>query len=170
MIAANHCGFTYDVLNRSKADDTILDALRGVKNRVPREGLNDMATAYFKQGAGPAALYIGLWSGSHTPDGEETAANLLTKVTEVTQYNQSGRLLLQLGAVADGALSNILNLARFDMNDTGNLNGMFLSTVQAKGATTGKILSVVRFPNQRNFDPSTYFEVMAGFQFTSLSL
>lgn len=163
-------GFTFDVLTRSKATGDITDCLRGAKNRVPREGLNDMATAYFKSGAGPAALYIGLWSGAHVPDGQETAGSLLTLVTEVTEYSQPSRLLLELGAVADGALSNAADLARFDMLGSGTANGAFISTTQAKGAATGKLLSVVRFPNPRAFDSSVYLELLAGFQFVSLSL
>ncbi len=170
MDAKAHCGFTYDVLTRSKADGGLVDALRGAKNRVPREGLNDIATAYFKGGAGPAALYLGLWSGAHIPNGEETAANLLTLVTEITTYSQTGRLLLNLGAVSDGSLSNAASLARFDMTDTGTANGAFIISSQAKGSSTGKLLSVVRFPNPRQFDTSVYFELLAGFQFTSLSL
>jgi hypothetical protein len=164
------CGFTYDVLTRSKYDGGIVDALRGQRNRIPREGLNDMATAYFKGGAGPAALYVGLWSGAHTPDGEETANTLLTLVNEVTDYSQAARLPLVLGNVADGALSNAADLARFDMLGSGTVNGAFISTTQAKGAATGKIVSVVRFANPRPFDPSVYLELLAGFQFVSLSL
>ncbi|MBV7457312.1 hypothetical protein KW843_22720 [Acidovorax sp. sif1233] len=170
MDAIAKCGFSYDVLTRRKDNGMVLAALYGAKNRVPREGLNDIATAYFKGGAGPAALYIGLWSGAHMPDGEETAASLHTLVTEVTEYSQGGRLLLDLGAVADGALSNAASLARFDMLGSGTANGAFISTTQAKGAGTGKLLSVVRFPNPRAFDSSVYLELLAGFQFVSLSL
>lgn len=168
----NHtgCGFTYDVLTRSKSTHHVIDAVRGVRNLVPREGLNDIATAYFKGGAGPAGLFIGLWSGAHIPNGEETAANLLTLVSEVTTYSQAARLPVQLGSVADGALSNAADLARFDMLGTGAVNGCFIGTTQAKGASTGKLLSVVRFPNPRTFDASVYLELLAGFQFVSLSL
>ena len=164
------CGFTYDVLTRSKADSGLIEAVRGQMNRVPREGLNDIATAYFKGGAGPAALYIGLWSGAHIPNGEETAANLLSLVSEVTTYSQTGRMLLDLGPVADGSCSNAASLARFDMLGTGTVNGAFISTTQAKGASTGKMLSVVRFANPRQFDATVYLELLTGFQFVSLSV
>lgn len=165
-----HTGFTYDIAARSKATGHFVDGVRGVKNLVPREGLNDIATAYFKGGAGPAALYIGLWSGAHMPTGEETAAELLTLVSEVTTYSQASRLQLNLGGVADGALSNAASLARFDMLGTGTVHGAFVSTTAAKGASNGKLLSVVRFPTPRVFDPSLYLELLVGFQFTSLSL
>lgn len=165
-----HAGFTYDIYTRRKLDGLLLDSLLGAKNRMPREGLNAAITAVFKQGAGAAAFYMGLWSGAHIPDGEETAATLPGLVTELTDYSQPTRLLLQLGSVADGAASNASNLARFDMLGTGTINGAFISTAQAKGAANGTIYSMVRFPNPRVYDPSVYLELLAGFQFVSLSL
>ena len=80
MNALAACGFTYDVNTRLKSDGSMIGRITGAKNRVPREGLNDIATAYLKGGAGPANLYIGLWSGAHVPTGEETAATLLSLV------------------------------------------------------------------------------------------
>ncbi len=168
MNALAACGFTYDVNTRLKSDGSMIGRITGAKNRVPREGLNDIATAYLKGGAGPANLYIGLWSGAHVPTGEETAATLLSLVTEVTDYTQANRLLLDLGAVTDGSCSNAAALARFDMLGAGTVNGAFLSTSQTKGAATGKLLSVVRFANPRAVDASVYLEVLSGFQFISL--
>ena len=161
------CGFTYGVDTRRKTDSALLSHITA-KNRVPMEGLNDIVTAYLKGGAGPANLYIGLWSGAHTPTGTETAGTLLSVVTEFTDYTQPNRLLLDLGTVTNGSVSNAAALARFDMTGTGTVNGAFLSTVQAKGATTGKILSVVRFANPRAVDNSVYLDVLSGFQFISL--
>lgn len=165
-----HGGFTYEVRTRRKSDGLLVDCLPDQKNLMPREGLNAALTAVFKQGAGEPAFYIGLWSGAHIPTGEETAANLLSLVTEVTTYAQSNRLLLQLGSVTDGGASNADSLPRFDMLGAGTINGAFIMTSQAKGASTGKLYSIVRFTNPRPFDSSFYFELLAGFQFVSLSL
>lgn len=162
------CGFTYDVATRRKSDGALIDQLTGQKNRVPTEGLNDIATAYLKGGAGPANLYIGLWTGALIPTGSETAANLLGQVTEVTNYVQPDRLALTLGAVVGGGCSNTASLARFDLLGAATVNGMFLSTVATKGASTGKLLSVVRFANPRAVDETVYLEVLSGFQFISL--
>lgn len=161
------CGFAYTMAAKVKDDGRIL-TIDSAKNRVPLEGLNDMVTAYFKGGAGPANLYIGLWSGAHIPDGSETAATLGSVVTEVTDYVQTGRLLLELGSVTAGAASNAADPARFDMLGSATVNGAFISTVQTKGASTGKLLSVVRFANPRPVDASVYLEVLTGFQFVSL--
>lgn len=160
-------GFTYTMAARDKRTNQLI-ATEHAKNRVPTEGLNDMVTAYFKGGAGPANLYIGLWSGAHIPNGTETAATLSSLVTEVTDYVQAGRMLLELGGVTAGAASNAADPARFDMLASATVNGAFISTVQAKGATTGKLLSVVRFANPRPVDASVYLEVLTGFQFVSL--
>lgn len=168
MNALAACGFTYDVNTRLKTNDFIVDHLTGAKNRIPREGLNDIATAYLKGGAGPSNIYIGLWSGTHLPNGLETAADLLSLVTEVTGYTQTERLPLNLGPVTDGACSNAASLARFDMTTAGTVNGAFLSTAAAKGASVGKLLSVVRFANPRPVDETVYLEVLSGFQFISL--
>lgn len=162
------CGFTYDIATRRKSDGGLVDLLRDQKNRIPTEGLNDIATAYLKNGAGPAALYIGLWAGSLIPVGTETAANLLGQVTEVTNYVQAERLTLTLGSVTNGGCSNTASLARFDLLGAATVNGMFLSTVATKGASTGKLLSVVRFANPRAVDETVYLEVLSGFQFVSL--
>ena len=161
-------GFVYDIAIRAKSDGRILHIERATPNRVPMEGLNDMATAYLKGGAGPSALFIGLWNGAHIPDGTETAANLSTLVTEVTNYTQAARLTLELGTVTEGACSNAASLARFDMLGSAVVNGAFLSTTQAKGSNVGKLLSVVRFANPRTVDETVYLEVLSGFQFVSL--
>ena len=161
-------GFIYDLAIRSKADGRILHIEKATPNRVPLEGLNDMANSYLKGGSAPSGLYVGLWTGSHIPNGGETAANLSSMVTEATAYLQTGRLPLALGTVVDGAVSNAASLARFDMQGAATINGAFLSTVQAKGATTGKLLSVVRFANPRTVDDTVYLEILSGFQFVSL--
>jgi len=161
-------GFVYDLAIRSKADGRLLHIERCTPNRVPLEGLNDMASAYLKGGVAPAGLFIGLWNGSHIPNGTETASNLASMVTEVTNYTQAGRLPLDLGSVANAACSNAASLARFDMLGVANVAGAFLSTTQAKGSDTGKLLSVVRFANPRPVDETVYLEVLSGFQFVSL--
>ena len=66
------CGFVYDLTVADKKTGAVRAQYLGEKNRVPLEGLNDIAAAYLKGGAGPGALYIGLWSGARIPDGLDT--------------------------------------------------------------------------------------------------
>ncbi|RYF45098.1 MAG: hypothetical protein EOO27_42075 [Comamonadaceae bacterium] len=139
-----------------------------VKNRVPIEGLNLMAAALFNQGAVPTNYYIGLWSGAHTTNGAETAADFLTQVTEITAYDGSARKAWTPGTVTNGGASNAAALARFNFLDDVTVNGMFMSTSAPKGSTAGAIVSVVKFPSSRSVDPAVYLDVLAGFQFVSL--
>lgn len=160
------CGFTYAADFRSKVDHRLIGRCLA-KNRVPVEGLDLMVNAIFKGGAVPAALYIGLWSGAHTPDGAETAANFLTQVTEIIAYD-GARKAFAPGSVSNGGVSNADALARFNFDAAATVNGMFMATSQPKGATAGAILSVVRFPSPRPVDPSVYLDVLAGFQLVSM--
>ncbi len=160
------CGFAYTADLRSKADGRLIDRTQA-KNRVPGEGLDLMVNAIFKGGAVPGALYIGLWSGAHTPDGSETAANFLSQVTEVTNY-AGARKAFTPGSVSNGGVSNADALARFNFDAAVTVNGMFMATSQPKGATGGTLLSVVRFPSPRAVDPSVYLDVLAGFQLVSM--
>lgn len=161
------CGFTYAASFRDAADHRLLDRAL-VKNRVPIEGLNLMANGLFAGGAIPTGYFIGLWTGAHVPSGEETAADFLTQVTEITAYDGSTRKPWTPGAVANGGLSNAYALARFNFTSAVTVNGMFMSTSQPKGATAGAIVSVVRFPSPRPVDPSVYLDVLAGFQLVSM--
>lgn len=167
MTTIARCGFTYDAAVRRKTDAATVAMLRA-RNRVPQEGLDLMAAGIFTGGAIPSALFIGLWSGSHAPDGAETAANLLTLVTEITSYEGAARPAFTPGAVAAGGVSNVDALARFNFNANAMVNGAFISTASAKGASSGRLLSVVRFPNARAVDASVYLEVLSGFQFLSM--
>ncbi len=160
-------GFTYAAELHKTADHALLERML-VKNRVPTEGLNLMAAALFAQGAVPSSYFIGLWSGAHAPTGDETAADFLTQVTEVTAYDGNARKAWTPGAVSNGGTSNAAALARFNFTGELTVNGMFMSTSSPKGSTAGAIVSVVRFPTARTVDPSVYLDVLAGFQFVSM--
>ncbi|RYF49270.1 MAG: hypothetical protein EOO27_33940 [Comamonadaceae bacterium] len=161
------CGFTYAASFRDAVNHRLLDRAL-VKNRVPVEGLNLFANGLFAGGAIPTAFYIGLWSGAHTPNGAETAADFLTQVTEVTAYEGGARKAWTPGSVSNGGVSNSEALARFNFTSDVTVNGMFMTTSSPKGATAGAIVSVVRFPSPRPVDPSVYLDVLAGFQLVSM--
>lgn len=167
MNALFKCGFVYDVATRRKADGALIDALHA-RNRVPGEGLDLIASTIFKQGAVPEQLHIGLWSGAYTPNGAETAATLPTLVTELAAYEGATRKLFVPGTVVSGGCSNAASLAIFNFSADAVVNGAFISTAPAKGATNGTLLSVVRFPAARPVDASVYLEILSGFQFLSM--
>lgn len=162
------CGFVYDLVLRRRADDALVHRER-LHNRVPGEGLDLIANACFKGAAMPANLFIGLWSGSYVPNGTETAATLPTLVTEVTQYDGTTRKAWVPGNVSAGGVSNELSLARFSFTGMQTVNGVFVSSSSGKGSDTGSLLSIVRLPVARTVDPAFYLEILAGFQFISVS-
>lgn len=167
MNALARCGFVYEMTTRDC--HTGMKLWRDtVKNRVPMEGLNAIANGYFKGGAVPGALYMGLWSGAHVPDGTETAATLQSIVTEITGYDGATRKTVTLGTVTDGGLSNADAMARFQFNATLTVNGAFISTTSAKGSATGVLHSIVRFPTARPVDLSIYMDALAAFQLISM--
>lgn len=166
MKALAACGFTYDLALR-RADGSLIENDHA-KNRVPAEGLNLVTSAIFKAGAVPAQMYIGLWSGTYVPNGTETAASLPSLVTEVTGYEGATRKEFTPGVVTNGGVSNADSLATFNFDADATVNGAFISSAPAKGATNGALLSIVRFPNPRTVDASVYLEILSGFQFISM--
>ena len=161
------CGFTYDLALRHKSDGSVVGVER-VRNRVPIEGLNLIASACFAADVFPANLFIGLYSGGHVPDGNETASSLPGLVTEVTQYSGTTRLPFVPGLVNSAGVSNEASLTRFDFTGTTTVNGVFISSAATKGSDAGALVSVVRLPTPRQVDPAYFLEVLAGFQFISL--
>ena len=127
-----------------------------------------IASACFAGAAFPSSLFIGLYSGSHVPDGSETAATLPSLTTEVIQYSDATRLAFTPGPVTSGGVSNEASLARFDFSGTAMVNGVFISSAAAKGSDAGALVSIVRLPTPRQVDPAYFLEVLAGFQFISL--
>lgn len=162
------CGFLYDLVLRHRSDGSIAHRER-LHNRVPGEGLDLIASACFKGAAMPANLFIGLYSGSYVPNGSETAANLPSLVTEVTQYEGTTRKAWVPGNVAAGGVSNEQSLARFSFTGQQTVNGVFVSSSAGKGSNAGALLSIVRLPVERVVDPAFYLEILAGFQFISVS-
>lgn len=160
-------GFCYRTRLVHKATGRVLSESVD-RNKVPVEGLDLMARALFAGGAVPAALYIGLHSGTHNPDGTETAANLGLTVSEITSYTSASRVKFEPGVVSGGGVSNETTVAVFDFTQAVVVDGAFISTSPAKGAAVGSLLSFVRFQPSRNVDPSVRLEVIAGFQFLSI--
>lgn len=131
-------------------------------NLVPFEGLNHMLNVTLK-GATPApAWYIGLFEGDFTPNHGITAAQLPGLATECTAYSASTRVQFQPGPVANGSVNNSAALAEFTFTSNKTVRGAFISSAPAKGATTGVLLSVVRFPSPKVQETGSILRVFAG--------
>lgn len=162
-----HAGFQYRTRLVHKATGEVLSESVDC-NKVPVEGLNLMADALFAGGTMPPALFIGLHSGTRSPDGSETAARMPVLVSEITNYSAASRVQFIPGQVSGGGVSNEAAVAVFEFASPATVDGAFISTAAAKGVSTGTLLSFVRFQPSRNVDASVRLEVIAGFQFLSI--
>lgn len=136
---------------------------------VPTEGLNHMLSVTLKNGTPVPQWYVGLFKGDYTPDATVTAATLPALATECTSYSEATRVPLTLGAVSGGAASNASNLAEFTFAAAETVYGAFIASAPAKGAATGTLLSVVRFPSPRVMGAGSVLRVFAGPTGASLS-
>ncbi len=131
-------------------------------NLVPSEGLNHLLNVTLKGATPVNTWYIGLFEGDYTPTPDVTAATLPGLATECTAYNPATRVEFQEGTVANGAVDNAAALAEFTFTADKIVRGSFLSSAQSKGATSGVLLSVVRFPSPRVQAAGSKLTVLAG--------
>lgn len=129
---------------------------------VPIQGLNHMLGVTLKQETQVPQWYVGLFEGDYTPTPDVTAQTLPGLATESTAYTQSTRVPLVTGVVSAGGVSNANNLAEFNFSSTRTIRGAFIVSAPTKGATTGVLLAVVRFPSPRVMSADSVLRVFAG--------
>lgn len=138
-------------------------------NLVPIEGLNYIINTALKNGTPHAGFYIGLFSGAYTPVPADTMATFPTAATELVAYSETTRRALTLGTTAAGAVDNSAARGEFTGTINGTLaQGGFISSSPTKGATTGTLVSAVRFPSPRPLDSGALLRVTAGFTIVSI--
>ena len=137
-------------------------------NLVPEQGLNHMAAVVFKGGTQVSPWYIAPFEGDYTPTSDVTAATISAAAQETTAYAAAARLEFVEGAVASGAVDNTANKAEFVFNANKVVHGVFIVSASPKGATTGTLVSVVRFSSPKTVDSGSTLRVTAGFAFASV--
>lgn len=139
-----------------------------VHNLMPTEGLDHMVSVTMKNGTQVPTWYLGLYEGNYVPASTDTMALLPGLATEATTYDEAGRVVWNEGAVVTGAVNNSANKAEFTSNANKTIYGGFITSNQTKGATTGVLLSVVRFASPKTFEVGSILRVTAGFTLTSI--
>ncbi len=66
--------------------------------------------------------------------------------TEWTAYTQATRVAWGQGSAASAAITNATPM-QFDINGTGTIRGLFVTTVNTKGGTTGLLWSAASYTN-----------------------
>lgn len=161
-------GFTWHIERVRKSDGAVLER-EEVHNLVPVEGLNYLISTALKNGVPFANFYVGLYEGAYNPVPSDTAATFPGLATELTAYEQTTRQLLTLGAVSNGSVDNSAAKAEFTGTTNGKqAQGGFISSAPTKGASTGVLISAVKFPSPKPLDAGTILRVTAGFNAVSI--
>lgn len=113
-------------------------------NLVVNEGLNDLLDKYFKGSTYTAAHYVGLTDGTPTPAAGDTMASH-AGWTEVTAYTEGTRQAFTPGTVASQSVDNSASKATFSINGTTTVGGLFLTTNNTKGGSTGTLYGAAAF-------------------------
>ena len=165
MNASAKAGFQYliEVLRNGEVIDSEV-----VHNLLPTEGLNYFLSAGLKGGSQVTTWYIGLFEGNYVPQSTDTATTFPGLATECTGYSETARVEWVEGAVAAGTVNNSASRAEFTSTALKTIYGGFITSNPTKGATTGTLLSVVRFSSPKTFELDSVLRVTAGFTMTSV--
>lgn len=135
-------------------------------NVMPTEGANHIISSALTGGSQVSTWYLGLYEGNYTPTVADTAALLPGLAVECTAYTDATRKVWAPGAVAGGSVNNSATKAEFTFNAAKTVYGGFMTSAPAKGATTGALVSVVRFPSPKVLDIDSILRVTAGITLT----
>jgi hypothetical protein len=158
-------GFTY--LVEVLKDGVVVDS-EVVHNLLPTEGINHLLNVTLRGGTQYATWYVGLFEGNYTPTASDTAAAFPGNATETTTYAETTRQTWTPGTVVSGVVDNSASTAQFTSNALKTVYGGFITSAPAKSATTGVLLSVVRFSTAKTFDVGSILRVTGGFTMTSV--
>lgn len=164
MNAHVEAGFTY--LIETVKNGVVVES-ETVHNLMPTEGANHILSAAFKGGSQVTTWYIGLYEGNYTPSVADIASTFPGLAAETSAYTSSTRVAWAPGTVVAGILDNSSNRAEFTFTAAKTVYGGFMSSAAGKGATTGALVSLVRFPSPRVLDADSILRVTAGITLTS---
>lgn len=152
-------GFVWDI--EHIREGRVLSVER-VLNLVPTEGMNHVLSVVLNGGTQRLAWFIAPFEGNYTPVAGLTAATFVADATECTAYAETARVAWVGGAVSGGAVSNTASKAVFTFNASKLVYGGVLVSTSTKGASTGEILSAVRFPTAKQMENLDILRIASG--------
>lgn len=150
-------GFIWTFEHLSK-DGNVVDVQH---NLMPLEGLNHWIDVLLGKVPQQAQWHIGLFSGDYTPVPSDTALTFPVQATEFTAYEGAGRKPFVAAAASGGEAHNHASPAEFTFTGNGTIYGGFISSASGKGATSGVLLSAVRFSVPKTKEPTDVLRVKA---------
>lgn len=117
-----------------------------VTNAVTTEGKNKIFDSFFRNQAQPATWYIGLLNGDGTFTGTAVTDTMSSHAqwTEFTAYTEAVRQTWVTVAASNGSISNT-TAATFNINATGSVRGIFITSDNVKNGVTGILWSTGLF-------------------------
>lgn len=150
-------GFIWTFEHLSK-DGHVVDVQH---NLMPLEGLNHWIDVLLGKTPQQAQWHIGLFSGDYTPVPGDTALTFPVQATEFTAYEGVGRKTFVVASASGGEAHNHATPAEFTFTANGTIYGGFISSASGKGATSGVLLSAVRFAVPKTKEPTDVLRVKA---------
>ena len=134
-------------------------------NLIPVEGLAHLLNVALGTTAKPAGYYIALFSGTTAPAANWTAASFAAVASEIVSltegYTAATRPVWTPVNTTTGSIDNIASPAEVTIATSGTLNvtGLALLTSNARGGTTGVLVSAAKFAAARTFQNGDTYEV-----------
>lgn len=125
------------------------------KNLIPAEGIDFILNVALGAVAKAAAFYLAPFAGAVTPAANWTAANFAATASEIVSQTEgfSGviRPTWTPTAASGGNIDNLTAKAQFTIITASslNINGAALLTSNARGGTSGTLLSATKFASTR---------------------
>ncbi|MDY0046068.1 MAG: hypothetical protein RBS10_01490 [Thauera propionica] len=135
------------------------------KNLIPTEGLAHILNVALGSAAKPAGYYLALFSGAAAPAANWTAANFAAVASEIVSltegYTNATRPAWTPANTSTGSIDNMASVASLTIATSSQLNvtGAAMLTNNARGGTTGALISATKYAASRVFQNGDTYEV-----------
>ena len=134
-------------------------------NLIPTEGLAHLLNVALGATAKPAGYYLALFSGSTAPAANWTAASFAAVASEIVSltegYTSATRPVWTPVNTSTGSIDNLAAAAQVTIATAGTLNvtGAALLTSNARGGTTGALISAAKYAAARTFQNGDTYDI-----------
>lgn len=131
-------------------------------NLITTEGLNHVLSIVLDGGTQITTWYLGLKNAGSAAAGDTMSSH--AGWTENQNYSEGVRQTCTLGTASAGSIDNVGNEAVFSIDtDSQTIAGVFLTSNNTKGGTTGTLYSVGDFASSKAADNGDTLTVTATF-------
>jgi len=134
-------------------------------NLLPTEGLAHLLNVALGSTAKPAGYFLALFSGSASPAANWTAASFAAAASEIVSltegYTSATRPAWAPANTATGAIDNLGAVATVTIATASQLNvtGAAMLTTNARGGTTGALVSATKYAAARVFQNGDTYDI-----------